>query len=388
MLRQSGQMPPPAKASGQAVVVRQRTSYAHGNSRYAKNRAGEWLNFSSNDYLGLAADKRLVAAARQALERYGVGSGGSQFISGYHRLHAELEQRLAEFTGCDRALLFASGYQANLGTFTALLKRHDNVFPDRLVHASIIDALRLSQVALRRFAHNDMSQLQDLLTHTGRPDRATWIISEAVFSMEGDSPPFARLCDLAAGANATAVIDDAHGFGVNGPQGRGSLAAHGLGQQQVPIMVGTLGKACGVSGGFVAGRRDLIDCIEQRARSLIYSTAPAPALAAAALTALDIVATEQWRRDDLQALIDYWRQAAAARGWSLLPSASAIQPLWIGSNAAATRVSAGLQARGLLVPAIRPPTVPAGQARLRISLSAAHRRADVDQLLAALDSLL
>ncbi|MEX0951783.1 MAG: aminotransferase class I/II-fold pyridoxal phosphate-dependent enzyme, partial [Gammaproteobacteria bacterium] len=145
--------------------MRQRTSYAHGNSRCAKNRAGEWLNFSSNDYLGLATDRRLVAAAQQALERYGVGSGGSQFISGYHPLHAELEQRLAEFTGRDRALLFASGYQANLGTFTALLKRHDNVFPDRLVHASIIDALRLSHVALRRFAHNDMTQLQDLLAH-------------------------------------------------------------------------------------------------------------------------------------------------------------------------------------------------------------------------------
>ncbi|MCS3903324.1 8-amino-7-oxononanoate synthase [Methylohalomonas lacus] len=341
-----------------------------------------FINFCSNDYLGLAQDERIVQALKEAADEYGVGSGASQLITGYSEAHEQLEQQLADFTGYDRALFFSNGYMANLGVITALADRHTSLYLDRLAHASLIDATRLSRARYQRYAHNSVADLMARLADDQQQRRL--VVSEGVFSMEGDRAPLIDIAQCCQQQKALFYLDDAHGFGVLGEQGRGSRSAQGLDTDAVPLQMATFGKALGVSGAFVAGSHELIETILQRSRTLTYSTAPPPALARATATALTIVIAEQWRRDKLEALVQYWRRVAHEQELPLLESDTAIQPLLIGADADALAVSESLMEHGLLVSAIRPPTVPEGEARLRITLTSAHEQADIDRLVQAL----
>ncbi len=341
------------------------------------------LAFCSNDYLGLAQHPKLVQALRDAAVAYGVGSGASHLVTGHHQVHEQTEQQLAEWTQRDRALLFTSGYMANTGVVTALLKRGDVLLEDRLNHASLLDAGRLSGARLHRYAHNDVGAAESRLAD-GKA-KEIMLATDAVFSMDGDLAPLPALADLAKRFDAWLLVDDAHGLGVLGPNGRGSLGHFGLSQDQVPILMGTLGKAFGCFGAFVAGSATLIEYLIQHARSYIYTTAPPPALAGAIQMALAIVHTETWRRDRLATLIQRFRVGAKQLGLPIPESITPIQPLLLGDSQLAVAVSAALEARGILVTPIRPPTVPANSARLRITFSAAHSEADVDRLLSALE---
>jgi len=342
------------------------------------------LAFCSNDYLGLANDPRLIAAFKRGADTYGVGSGAAHLITGHSAAHQALEEELADFAGRPRALLFPAGYMANLGVISALAGRGEQVFEDKLNHASLLDGALLSRARLRRYAHADSQALSRMLA--GRDARI--IATDGVFSMDGDLAPLLELVPLAQSAGAWLLVDDAHGLGVLGEEGRGSLAHFGLGLDQVPILVGTLGKAFGTSGAFVAGGSDLIEILIQRARSYVYSTAPPPAIAEATRESLRIVRRETWRRERLHGLIRRFRAGAAQLGLPLMSSPTPIQPLIAGTARQALAWSRGLEALGILVSAIRPPTVPEGSARLRITLSAAHEVTDVDRLLEALASLL
>jgi len=339
------------------------------------------LAFCSNDYLGLAADPRLVEAMQRGVARYGVGSGAAHLISGHSRAHHALEDELAEFTGRERALLFSTGYMANLGVISALLGRGDHVFEDRLNHASLIDGGLLARAAFRRYPHGAAAALAGQLAGVGG---RRLVVTDGVFSMDGDVAPLAVLADLCAQHHAWLMVDDAHGIGVLGPQGRGSVAAAGLGEDEVPILMGTLGKALGTAGAFVAGSSALIETLIQFARPYIYTTAMPPAIAEATREALRIAAAEEWRRERLQGLIQRFRHGAHKIGLTLMDSQTPIQPVLLGSSNQASHWSEALQREGILVGAIRPPTVPEGTARLRITLSAAHSPAQVEALLAVL----
>lgn len=341
----------------------------------------DYLAFCSNDYLGLASDPRIVAAAKEGAERYGVGAGASHLILGHAAAHHELEAALAAFTGLPQALLFSTGYMANMGVVSALVGRGDAVFADRLNHASLNDAALLSRAAFRRFPHNDLAALERLLLNT--PARRRLVIVDAVFSMDGDIAPVPDLLELCVRHDAYLLIDDAHGFGVLGAQGRGTMAHFGIRSDRL-IYMATLGKAAGVSGAFVAGSEALAESLVQQARTYIYTTATPPLLAHALLTSLRIIEQEQWRRERLHELAQRLKQGLQGAPWRLLPSDTPIQPLLVGGNAEALALSARLAGEGLLVPAIRPPTVPQGTARLRISLSADHGIDDVDRLVSAL----
>ena len=341
----------------------------------------EYTAFCSNDYLGLAADPRLAAAAHDGVDRYGVGAGASHLILGHGEAHHALEAALAAFTGLPRALLFATGYMANMGIVSALAGRGDAVFADRLNHASLNDAALVSRAAFRRYAHGDMTALARLLEHTKA--RRRLVITDAVFSMDGDLAPVPELVALCERYDAYLVLDDAHGFGVLGAGGRGVLEHFAVASPRIVYMA-TLGKAAGVSGAFVAGDAVVIDTLIQRARSYIYTTATPPLLAQALLASLPLIAEEGWRRERLRELIVQLKRQLTGFPLPLMPSATPIQPLLVGGNDAALKLSAHLAAQGLLVPAIRPPTVPQGTARLRISLSAAHAADDVARLTAAL----
>ena len=338
--------------------------------------------FCSNDYLGLANHPALVAATQDAAGRWGVGSGASHVVSGHLRPHEELEERLAVLVGRERALYFTTGYMANLAIVPTLVERRDAIFADRLNHASLIDAALLARAEHVRYPHGDMDALAERLEQSSA--RRKLILTDAVFSMDGDLAPLPDLFALAERFDAWLVVDDAHGFGVLGPGGRGSIAHFDLPPSPRLILMGTLGKAAGVSGAFVAGDRRVIDWLTQRARPYIFTTASSPLLAAALLASLDLIAAGDERRAHLRRLIDRLRSGLDGLPWRLLPSPTAIQPLLIGGNDAAVRLSERLFARGLWVPAIRPPTVPAGTARLRISLSAAHDEAQIDALISAL----
>lgn len=342
------------------------------------------LSFCSNDYLGLANHPALIAAATDALQRYGMGAGASPLISGHSRAHESLESELAAFVGMPSALVFGSGYMANLGVTAALVGKGDTVIVDRLAHASLIDGARLSGASLKVFPHNDAVRLEQVLARctTGRK----LVLTDAVFSMDGDLAPLAALAAVCGRHDAWLLVDDAHGLGVLGPQGRGSLALAGVRAAHV-LTMGTLGKAAGVAGAFVAGDAGVLAWILQRARTYMFSTAHPPALAAATSASLALIAREDWRRERLQALAAQLRAGLAGLPWSLLPSATAIQPLIVSENATARALSAALRAQGIWVPAICPPTVPKGTARLRISLSALHTSADVARLVAALTAL-
>jgi 8-amino-7-oxononanoate synthase len=345
------------------------------------------VSFCSNDYLGLARHPDLREALCHAVERFGVGSGSAHLVNGHSRLHAACEQRLAEFTGRDRALLFSTGYMANLAVATALCDRRDVIFQDRLNHASLIDGARLSDARLLRYRHGDLQQLDRLLEQRAQA-RRRMIMVDGVFSMDGDLADLAALARLAERRDAWLMVDDAHGFGVLGERGAGICAYYGLGQDEVPVLMATLGKAVGVFGAFVAGSETLIETLIQKARSHIFTTAAPPALAAAVMRSLDLIEQEDWRRDKLQSLIGYFREQAAARGLELMDSPTAIQPLIIGDDHRAVAVSERLFEQGFLVTAIRPPTVPEGTARLRITLSVDHETADIDALLEVLAVLI
>ncbi|MGA2363953.1 MAG: 8-amino-7-oxononanoate synthase [Steroidobacteraceae bacterium] len=341
----------------------------------------ELLNFCNNDYLGLRTHPSLIEAAAACMRRDGFGAGAAHLLTGHSREHHALEAELAAFTGRERALLFSSGYMANLGVISALSARHDGVLADRLNHASLLDGARLSGARLRRYAHLDALSARAILER--HPDTAL-IVTDGVFSMDGDIAPLRELAALAQQYGAWLMVDDAHGLGVLGALGRGSLEHCAVDARAVPILVGTLGKALGSFGAFVAGDAALIDTLIQRARSYVYTTALPPAIAAATRAALRLVQHEPWRRERLRSLVQRFRAGAASHGLPLMASSTPIQPLLIGESARALRLSEALEKCGFWVGAIRPPTVPRGSARLRVTLSAAHSEADVDALLQAL----
>ena len=343
------------------------------------------LSFCSNDYLGLAQHPQLVAALTRAAREAGVGSTSAHLICGHRTEHAELEEALAVWTGRERALLFSTGYMANLGVLQALLTSGDVCVQDKLNHACLLDGAKLSSAELKRYPHADVAAAARQLA--SRPDAAALLATDGVFSMDGDIAPLGELAALCANERATLMVDDAHGLGVLGQHGAGSISAANLGQHEVPLLMATLGKALGCAGAFVAGPTALIEGLIQFARPYIYTTAMPPALAAAALEAVQLAQAEEWRRQKLAALIARFRRGATELGLPLATSTSAIQPLLLGSADAALAAAQALERQGLLVSAIRPPTVPAGQARLRITLSAAHEDAHVDRLLAALETL-
>lgn len=343
----------------------------------------DYLSFCSNDYLGLAADPRIADAATEAISRFGLGAGASHLVSGHHRCHDDLERALASYVALPRALLFSSGYLANLAVLSVLAGRTSEVFADRLNHASLNDAMILSRAKCRRYAHCDMAALESLLAQSEAADKI--VVTDSVFSMDGDIAPLADIARLCERHGAWLVVDDAHGFGVLGASGGGALKHFGLDSPHIAYMA-TLGKAAGVSGAFVAGSVQLIEMIIQRARPYIYTTASPPALAAALLKSVELMQGEGGRRRRLAELSARLCSRLDLRRWKLLPSQTAIQPLIVGGNVETVALSDILSSRGILVPAIRPPTVPRGGARLRISLSAAHADADIDRLVDTLRS--
>lgn len=344
-----------------------------------------YLAFCSNDYLGLANHPAVIKSLQSAAEHYGVGSGASHLVNGHSSEHHALEEELAAFCGRERALLFSTGYMANLGAITALVGQGDAVFEDRLNHASLLDGGLLSSARFQRFLHNDLDNLQTRLEKTEAARKL--IVVDGVFSMDGDFAPLPQLAQLAQQHNAWLMVDDAHGFGCFGQRGGGTAEHFGLTQAQLPILMGTLGKAFGTFGAFIAGSETLIETLIQFARPYIYTTAMPPAVAAATRTSLQLLQQESWRREHLQQLIAHFRHGAAEIGLQLLDSASPIQPIILGDEARALAFSEELAARGFLVIAIRPPTVPVGSSRLRVTLSAAHSVAQVDVLLNALTDI-
>ena len=342
----------------------------------------ELTNFCSNDYLGLASDPRLTTAFTRAAARWGVGSGASHLVCGHSLEHHALEEELAAFTGRERVLLFSTGYMANTGIIQALLGKDDAVFEDELNHASLIDGGRLARCEYLRYGHNDVADLEQKLKASGAGRKL--VVSDGVFSMDGDVAPLQALARVAQQHDAWLMVDDAHGFGVLGATGGGLAESLVLGQQQLPVLVGTLGKAFGTFGAFVAGSEALVEYLINSARSYIFTTALPPAVAAASRESLRVIREGDDLRARLHDHIAHFRREAATLGLALLASDTPIQPLILGDNERALAWSAALQERGLLVGAIRPPTVPAGTARLRITLTAGHARADVDRLLEAL----
>lgn len=366
---------------GRAGLLRRRLARQSPQGPRITVDGRDLLAFCSNDYLGLANHPRVVQAAVEAAARHGVGQGASHLLSGHSVLHERLESALAQFLEMPRALLFSSGYQANIGTITALAGPDDAVFSDALNHASLIDGVRLSRARVVRYPHADIEALSDALAASDA--RTRLIVSDAVFSMDGDIAPVPALLDLCERHDALLVLDDAHGFGVLGPQGRGTAAHFGLRSPRI-VYIGTLGKAAGVSGAFAAGAPEVIETLLQRARTYIYTTAAPAMLAAAAEASLELIRGEEWRREHLRQLIASLRQALLGTEAGPAPSDTPIQPLILGTSERALAASAALRRQGILVPAIRPPTVPEGTARLRISLSAAHSAQDVARLAAAL----
>jgi len=339
------------------------------------------LNFCSNDYLGLANHPEVIRAMQDGVAKWGVGGGASHLVIGHSGPHHELEEALAEFTGRPRALLFSTGYMANLAAVTALVGQGDTVLEDRLNHASLLDAGLLSGARFSRYLHNDAESLGKRL---GKAEGSTLVVTDGVFSMDGDLAELPALCAQARRHGAWMMVDDAHGFGALGASGAGVVEHFGLELDDVPVLVGTLGKAFGTAGAFVAGSDELIETLIQFARPYIYTTSQPPAVACATLKSMELLRSEGWRREHLQRLVARLREGAAQIGLTLMDSPTPIQPVLIGDSARALRLSALLRERGILVGAIRPPTVPAGSARLRITLSAAHSEAQLERLLQAL----
>lgn len=368
---------------------------AAGRYRHPRLRSGEqgvritldgnkMLSFCSNDYLGLASHPELKKAFKQAIDEEGVGSGAAHLLTGHSRYHQALEEALAEFTGQPRVLLFSTGYMANLGVIDGLLGRGDAVFQDKLNHASLLDGGRLCDAEQYRYPHADMKLLHHRLHHAVTAKHKL-IVSDGVFSMDGDLAPLPAIMALAEQHRAAVLLDDAHGFGVLGKEGRGTVSHFNIEPAQAPIVVGTLGKALGTGGAFVAADATVIETLIQHARSYVYTTAQPPAVAAATLASLRLLQQESWRREHLKQLITQFREGAGQLGLKLMDSITPIQPVLLGDELTALNVGKQLEQHGILVGVIRPPTVPKGTARLRITLSAEHKEQDVDQLLSALE---
>lgn len=341
-----------------------------------------YLAFCSNDYLGLANHPDVVAAFKNAADKFGVGSGASHLVAGHSSEHHALEEELAMFTGRDRAILFSTGFMANTGTIAALVGQGDAVFEDRLNHASLLDGGLASGARFQRFLHNDLANLRVRLEKTEASRKL--IVVDGIFSMDGDCAPLTELAALAQQHKAWLMVDDAHGFGCLGKNGGGCAEYFNLSQNELPILMGTLGKAFGTFGAFIAGSEALIETLIQFARPYIYTTAMPPAIAAATRKSLQLLQAEHWRREHLQLLIAHFRAGAQQLGLQLLDSFSPIQPVIIGDEARTLAIAEQLAQRGILIIAIRPPTVAAGSSRLRITFSAEHTKEQVDQLLAAL----
>lgn len=341
-----------------------------------------YFAFCSNDYLGLANHPALVRAMQEAAEQFGVGSGAAHLVCGHSTHHHALEEELADWVGAKRALLFSTGYMANLGVASALLGRGDRLYEDRLNHASLLDAARVSAARLVRYRHVDMDDLRSRIKTDLRCDM---LATDGVFSMDGDSAPLKELDRIAGDNDAWLLVDDAHGIGVLGTQGRGSYDCCGLKPGGHRILMGTLGKAFGCFGAFVAGSDSVVETLIQRARTYIYTTAVPPAVAAATRAALALVCEEDGRREKLWQLVSRFRAGARELGLGLMSSATPVQPLVVGQSRHALDLSHSLLEQGIMVPAIRPPTVPEGAARLRITFSAAHEERHVDHLLAGLE---
>jgi 8-amino-7-oxononanoate synthase len=372
-----------AQLAAQHLQRRRRTVIEAGDGAAVLVDGQRLINFCSNDYLGLNAHPALAEALARSAAAWVAGSGASHLVSGHGLEHERLEEELAQFTGRQRALLFSTGYMANLAAITCLAARDSRVLMDRLCHASLIDAARLSGARLKRFAHGDAAAAADALQGECASG-GTLLVTDGVFSMDGDLAPLPQLVKAAADATATLIVDDAHGLGVMGASGRGCVEHFNLDSAAVPILVGTLGKAFGCFGAFIAADADYIEWFAQTARSYIYTTALPPPVAAAAREALAVAATESWRRERVLELTARLRRGCAQAGVSLLPSPSPIQPVVLGDSARALAVSEQLFAAGFWVTAIRPPTVPKGSARLRLTLSAAHSEQQVDALIEAL----
>ncbi|TXK96640.1 8-amino-7-oxononanoate synthase [Methylococcaceae bacterium HT4] len=370
----------------QANLYRTRRIIDSAQGVYLRVDGRKLLNFCSNDYLGLANHPQVIESFKQAVDKYGVGSGSAHLVCGHGYEHHALEEELADFTGRERVLLFSTGYMANLGVIAALMGKGGVVYEDKLNHASLLDGGLLSGAKFKRYLHNDMHNLQAKM-HGLMPDQQAMIVTDGVFSMDGDYAPLEALSELAQQQGAYLMVDDAHGFGVLGATGAGLVEQCQLNQQQVPVLVGTLGKAFGTSGAFVAGSEVIIETLIQKARTYIYTTALPPAIAAATRTSLQFVINDSWRRDKLKMLVQRFQTGARQIGLDLMPSESAIQPIVLGNSLQALQASEHLLQQGLWVSAIRPPTVPEGSARLRITFSAQHTEQHIDQLLCALEGL-
>ncbi len=366
-------------------LLRQRRTVEGSQEAVLTVNGQKLLAFASNDYLGLANHPDLALAAHRALDRFGLGSGASALISGHSEPVATLETELAQWLGYERVLHFSTGYMANLGIIPALVDAGAAVFSDALNHACLIDGIRLSRAGdVNIYAHGDMTALEGALKQSKAFEK--WIITDAVFSMDGDVAPLKTIVALAEQYDARVLVDDAHGFGVLGKEGQGTLSHLGIRTTRV-IYMATLGKAAGVYGAFVAASADVIEWLMQRARTYIFTTGTPPVLAAACLASLNRIRQDEFRRDCLRVLGARLQNGLKGLPWTALPSVTAIHPLVLGDNFTVTRIADALRDRGIWVPAIRPPTVPEGAARLRISLSANHGVEHVDELLSALRSL-
>ena len=342
------------------------------------------INFCSNDYLGLANHEDVKKAFIEGVKTYGAGSGAAHLVNGHSKAHHALEEELAEFTGYPRVLLFSTGYMANLGLAQALVGKGDTVLEDRLNHASLIDGGLLSGARFQRYAHNDIKQLEQKLETT---KGETLVLTDGVFSMDGDIANIPDIAKTSQKHQAWLMVDDAHGFGVLGEQGKGSLEHFQLTKKEVPIYMATLGKAVGTSGAFIAGDEALIEILIQKARPYIYTTATPPAIAEATRASLKLIQTQPELREQLNSNINYFRDCAAQLDITLGESQTAIQPIIVGDEERAVSMSEQLLSKGLLVTAIRPPTVPKGTARLRVTLSASHTKQQINQLIEALTAL-
>jgi len=343
------------------------------------------LSFCSNDYLGLANHPDIRNAFIKGVEKYGVGSGAAHLVSGHSAAHHALEEELADFSGYPRALLFSTGYMANLGVAQALCQRGDAIFEDRLNHASLLDAGLLSGARIQRYNHSDVNSLEGKLSSSSKNEKL--VMTDSVFSMDGDIAPIMDISLSCKKYDAWFMVDDAHGFGVLGKHGKGCREHLSISPEQVPVYMATLGKAIGTAGAFVAGSEDLIEYLIQHAKTYVYTTASPPAVAEATRASLKIVQQESWRREHLQKLIQQFRNGAEQIGLQLMDSNTAIQPVLVGDSKKAVKLSQRLLEQNILITASRPPTVPQGSARLRITFSAAHSEQHVEFLLDALGNV-
>jgi len=372
----------------QAGLRRQSQVFTQVQGRLLHCNGKAYLNFSANDYLDLASNKLLQAALAEGASRYGVGSTGSPLVTGYHSAHADLTAELADWLGFERVLLFSSGFAANQTMLSSLAAESDLLLLDKLSHASLIDAALQHKGRFKRFAHNDLAALSRLLPAIPSADSHSLVVTEGVFSMDGDSPDLTAMARLCAEQDAALLLDDAHGLGVLGEEGRGSWFAQGLNPADLYCYMANFGKALGVGGAFLAGSKTVIDYIEQFGRHYIYSTALSPALCYAVSKSIQLVRTEQWRRDKLYDNIALFQQRAAAAGLPCLAASGAIQAVMLGNSEQAVTVSQQLREQGIWLTAIRPPTVPPGTARLRVTLSASQQAEDIEYLIKMLQQAL